>query len=465
MPTSLAGRFPREIDPRRPPTNSAGPRKGTRLLLCAIACIWALGWVPNLLLMFEQGRTVNESLSAIRRTTFLSSSSTAAFLIITVLLLVVAIAGRHERPTTSSALPIVLIAPWLTLYIGHIVFREGTFAYRELAYPLLIVAFYYVGPRVSDVTRLLSHLAIITACMAILMSILYSDLAFMPTWWNNEKAFLFDSILAGPYAHSNQLGTSLALAVPLVWVGFYGWRRAAYTLVIVAAIVWSASRASLAAVAAFLLVAIAISVLSNSVVKRRILQFSIGFALFFAIFLPYMTDDPEAYTRRGLIWQESFEYWSLSPLTGWGPDILSEPNSLTRAIGAFSNTSHNIWLTFATTGGLLTLIGLVALLAAYIFRASRMFSVGETGPLFFILGLSLVEIAEDPVRALHLGPQSYMVWGGLVLMLCTAASPSTARDFPSTLPSTKTGEYTSRCGRDNHARRHVTQHRTHRLTN
>ncbi len=50
--------------------------------------------------------------------------------------------------------------------------------------------------------------------------------------------------------------------------------------------------------------------------------------------------------------------------------------------------------------------------------SSRMYGYGERGPLLFLLALMLLEIAEDPIRALHLGPQSYVVWGGLVLILC-----------------------------------------------
>lgn len=401
-----------------------------KLILLAIAGIWMLGWLPNLFIMLESGRVVNESLSKVSRSTDLSHSISAALGLLIGFSLFFAVVGSSRRPAVNGWYPIVLIAPWVALYVGHFVLHEGGFDYREIIYPLFIVAVYFVCPRVPDICRFIARLVILTACVALAMAFTMQSIAFMPAKWNDEKVMFGDSILAGPYAHSNQIGTSFVLAVPLIYASYTGWRRIIYLALVVATLIWSTSRISLISGVAFIVALVVINVVRSTAVRKRLLQMAIALALFVAVELPIITDDPQAYSNRGNIWQQSLHYWSLSPLTGWGPDIFSEPNFLTRAIGAYPNSAHNIWLTFGTMGGVLGLIAIAAMFGSIVHRSSEMYIKGEARPLFFILVLALMEIAEEPLRGLHLGPQSFIVWGGLILVMCRMQDDGTSDQIP-----------------------------------
>jgi O-antigen ligase len=187
---------------------------------------------------------------------------------------------------------------------------------------------------------------------------------------------------------------------------------------VVVTILWSSSRTSIAVTVAFALVLAAVGAFRSTAVRLRVLQMAIAVCLVVAVALPIVTKDPLAYTRRALIWQHALDYWSRSPIAGWGPDILSERNSLTRAVGGYPIHAHNIWLTVAVMGGVVALISVTALLGLLVYRASRMFLEGEALPFLFLVVLALVGIAEDPVRAFHIASMSYVVWGGLVLAMC-----------------------------------------------
>jgi O-antigen ligase len=391
-----------------------------KLILFAIAGVWAYGWLPNLLLMLESGRVVDETLSGASGSTSLSHSASATLGFLTVAVLLAALVQSSKNSVINGWYPLILIAPWAVLYLGDIVFRDNGFSFREVAYPLLVLAVYHVRPYASTMCLFLARLAVISACIALAMSITMRAVAFMPLLWNsdNEKAIIGTLILAGPYAHSNQIGTALALALPLIYASYSGLRRNVYMALALVAVLWSASRASIISLLVFVTILLIFVIVRSLKAQMRFLQVAIALAVIVSVALPLVTDDPLAFTRRGLIWQESLRYWSLSPLTGWGPNILNDKNALTWAIGAYPHTSHNIWVTFATMGGVLALVAVAALFLLIVRRASRMYVKGARGPLLFVLLFALIEIAEDPVRALGLGPQSFIVWGGLILVMC-----------------------------------------------
>ncbi len=391
---------------------------GARLVLIAIIALWLYGWAGTLVLTLQTGRYVDESLGAVVRSSPISETIIDASVALATLALVAA-AALTIRALGSTPIPhlLALLAPWVVLYPLFLITRDMHFGLRDILFPLFMVTICFAQPSIEQLGRLIANIATITAGSSILMGIFASSVALMPSWWNVDKAIIGDSSLAGLYGHSNQLGTILALSVPFVVCIYKRSGRNIRLAIIIAALIWSSSRSSLITVLAFFV----IFFLATAQRRSRNPNIVIGavfVAAVAAVLLPPFADDPETFTDRGKIWQACLDYWSRHIWAGGGPDILHVTNNLTRFIGGRVNTAHNVWLTFATAGGIIALVTMITAIAVVISRSIVLFRSGEPLPLSFALTLVILSIAEDPVRVLHLGPQSFIVWSGLALAFC-----------------------------------------------
>ncbi len=395
---------------------------GSVLILVAIATLWFYGWAGNFVLTLQLGRYDNQALNAAVLTTPLVSAIFQALMYGTILALMAAIVVSLKAANTPPLhLLIALLGPWVVLYPLFFVVRGIEFARQDTLFPLVVTAIYFVRPAIGQIARLIAALATISASASVAIGLFASSVALMPPSWDEGKAFIGSSALAGIYGHSNHLGTMLALSVPFIICVYKGAKRNICLAIIVAALIWSASRASLASVAAFCVLALMLG--ENGLPRRRnrnsaFLLAAIFAGISIAIWLPLATADPTAYSNRGRIWQASVEFWSRSPWMGWGADVLRKRSELTLYIDAIPRSSHNVWLTFATAGGLLALIALVIAGATVTLRAVAMYRAGEALPLLFVFMLVLLSIAEDPVGVLHAQPQSFLVWPALAFMFC-----------------------------------------------
>lgn len=410
------------------PSSEAAGSSSTALMLLvgSIVMIWAFGWARSFITTVQFGRYIEENLNAV----FRSSPLSAAANDVTILLPMGGLAAASllsVRSLRGASLGYLLppMFPWLFLFPGMSLFRGFDFSFRELLFPLFITAIFLVRPPIKVVCRTIAVLAVITSISAIALAVVSPAFAFMPQSWNVDKEMLGNSALAGLYGHSNQLGMIMALSLPFVLGAFSGVKRFVYLVLILVVALWSASRTSLLAIAAFAVVSCCVVVLRAGYARNRspfVYVAGIMLAAIMAVLLPLTTTDPAAFTNRGLIWQSSLKFWSESVWIGWGPEVLSRDNDLTLLIGARPNTSHNVWLTFATAGGLIALMCFVVVFVVLVYRSAKLYRAGEVVPLQFMTVLAFLGMAEDPVRALHLGPVSFVVWSGLALALYAAGT-------------------------------------------
>ena len=391
------------------------------LVLWSVVFLWLYSWGPSLTQIVTQGRSSLQSDFAegwgplagqITKATMALTLATLLFSILA------SISDRGQRMAVRLWVPLALVLPWCVIYLVETVSIAKVLpAYYEFIWPLMLVAFVMAPPPVRDVCVLLARICITTAGISIALGL--SGQGLMPYGWHqtDDKALIGDAALAGPYSHSNILGLAMALAVPFVLLALRGKERLVGSLLVGLALVWSASRISIAAA---VLVACATAAVGQARRKGgRGVVIGGWMASAAAIFIvPLSTEDDAAFTNRGLIWKVTRFYVSDHPVFGWGTKVFqSVENEFAKAIGARAVTAHNLWLTLFAVGGWVAVAATVIALVAVAIRFARKY-ISDTCPALFLFAFLVCEIAEDPLRAWRLSPHSFIVWTGLALAVC-----------------------------------------------
>lgn len=405
----------------------------SRLIKWAVISLWMYAWVPSLIQVFQQGRSTATSSLVEVASTNLSSQATKATVVLAFIFVLMSI-GLSLRDTHTATLPIAmpacLLLPWAAIYlIGKFVLGGRVPDYFEFLLPAFILAVFFAKPSLQTITVLLGKLAIVTAGMSLVLGVL--GVGLMPAGWHevDDKSIIGSSVLAGPFNHSNILGLALALSLPFVLLSLAGRTRQVGVVLVTVAMVWSASRAALITSIAVLLVLFA---LRTGLVRqtRSVVAAAIGVASLAIFLVPLSTTDDSAFTNRGLIWRVTLYYVDEHPIFGWGASVFQDVNNeFAAVIGARAVTAHNIWLTVLAVGGWLAV---VATSAALIAVARNFFGKCrfDAAPALFLFALLIMGVAEDPLRAWRLGPQSFIVWTGLCLTMCVLSSQKRPSDKP-----------------------------------
>jgi hypothetical protein len=403
-------------------TQTGVMRPASGLIITAIIAMWILGWLPNLITLLASGRGQISGLAATVETTPLSGSiATALTVAISAVLALAVLLGLANARSIRPGPYILLLVVWAILYALP---GEGG-ALSTLLLPIFVVAWMLVRPAPASIYRLLAWIGLITAIISIGFAFV-SPLAFMSVDWtaNAEKALIGDQILAGPYSHSNALGLCLALTLPFAVLHFRRWARVFAVVLIGVGLIWSASRLSTAAA----VIALALSLLVirlGEQTSRRLLSTVTVVGAAVLVLLPVLTSDPLLFTNRGRIWMTSLTYAYQGPwLVGGGGSVFREVNELTTALGFVSTTGHNAFVTFFAAGGAMTVM-FIAIMAVVAYRNSRRVFPSDRYRLLFMAILVVLSLAEDPIRALALGPQSFVIYPMFMILLDTSApSPS-----------------------------------------
>lgn len=399
-------------------------RLGVKLILASVVGLWIYGWLPSLVTLFVAGRGRGDQglVAAATSPQAESASRALTFLVIALLLgaVLVGIAGiRRVRPEAG----LILVALWGVLVIAH-----GELSSAAMVFPLFVAAWFLIEPPADLIYRALAWLGVATAAMSVGMG-LVTPLAFMSSAWSNaDKGILGTQILAGPYGHSNALGLVLALTLPFTILHFRksSWQWAAFGVMVVA-LIWSASRVSLGAAIVSILVC-AVGFRASLRLARFLLMAAAGIAAALMVALPLWVSDPGFLTGRGRIWIISRNFDTGSPI-GLGVDAFRDTNGLTWTLGHITTTGHNVFVTTLLAGGAVGIaLGATWLLLAAL-RSRRAFPQDRVRLVFLVILLT-VGIAEDPVRALLLGPQAFAIYPMLFILVGGArmarVSPATS---------------------------------------
>lgn len=291
---------------------------------------------------------------------------------------------------------VLLLAPWAWVEVrGYTL--GGRPSVSDLVYPAVVVAVWLVRPGLRHL-RLLGYVAGAVAVVSVVIAVLVPDAGVFRSSdgsvIDQDKEILPFGVLVGIFTHGNTLGQFLLMGLPLVALVPRRGTRAVLLAVSAFALVWSAARSTIAGAFA---IAVVVAVLSLLPHGRRSTPYRLATWGAFALVavLPFVTSDPDAFTRRGAIWANSLGYWRQHPWVGNGADFYTTIARTTADLGGTVYHGHNEMVQLLVTGGVVLAVLVGLLLLATIHRATDERTGGTLGLaiLLALAGASLLEVS------------------------------------------------------------------------
>lgn len=413
---TLGAMKPRRAATVRPPLTLEDRR--SRAVRWVVVLAWAACTIPSLI----QNLTMPRRAGLVAEASVSSPiASLAAYGSVGLLLIycIFQIVGSKTRPVPQRLVGVCLVIfPWVTAVVSSIS-AGGNIPVNALALPTAAIALWRLNAKLQDLIPV-AWLTGLTATMALAMGVfiparglLHGSSGALAT---ADKALLGDTLLAGPFNHSNELGLVLALGFPAILL-LRGKRARLLIFALVAlALVWSASRGSLAAVAVSM---VAVWVLSGFKVgsARASLAFFLAIAAATVVaYIPLTTDTLDAYSDRGQIWRASLEAWAESPAFGNGYSWYGDIGKLANSMTAVSFNGHNLFVHIMVTGGVVLLLVMITLSLRVITVAAAAAKGGELFPFAYLVSFFLVAALEVPTRFRDVDPYLWVCVVPLVVI-------------------------------------------------
>ena len=397
----------------------AGDREtflGVRLLIVAG---WLQGVLPFLLLLRQRGgRGVTDV--AVNQTLTGLAAASSQILSLGMLIGTVALVIHHARPRTRSrgAALLLVLAPWAVIILLT-VHAGGQARYSMLLYAFTGLALWLIAPPIRVLTTL-GWLTISTAALALVMG-QWTPFGLVRSDAFGDKVFIGNALLAGPYSNSNVLGMVLALGLPAVFLVKSHISRSAGIGLILWALVWSASRTSIAAA----LVVVTLWLLCRLLPRRAgrlVAGMVIAAGVAVVMWLPFHATSITEYNYRGQIWLASRATWQQHRWIGAGPDYYRAVAQSSNDFGRVAFHGHNLAMHLLTVGGILLAATVGVTLAAVSRRALRLARNGVFFPALFVVAFVYVSALELPTDFRDPSPPGWVVWLSLALCLVSRES-------------------------------------------
>jgi hypothetical protein len=347
--------------------------------------LMVLTWLAVVLPRFVQSLTapkhealINDAIPYSASTSFLSHLLTVMVIGWSVL---VVVRRSANLPTDRRRVLVILLAPWIYL-ITRDLYAGVHLHLQDLEYPAIVIAVWVLRPPIRKLA-LLGYLGAALALISVLMGVflkakgLYhassGDLVTL------DKKILPWGILVGPLTSENNLGQALVLGLPLI-----GFARSRIVRVVVIAltgyaIIWTASRSSIAALAVGGLIALALQVPGRKLrqIVAAVLLLAAGLVM---IAIPVSTSDGTAFSNRGYIWITSLRAWSQHRVFGLGGQWYSSLAKYEEGLGGAAFHGHNTFVQMAVVGGAVCLVLVTAMAVVSLGSAVRWVGRGVNVP-------------------------------------------------------------------------------------
>jgi O-antigen ligase len=323
---------------------------------------------------------------------------------------------RDRTPAPFWSLLVVLL-PWFAFAVLPLTSDVEAPAQQIVLYPLIVLAIWASRPGM-ELVRTIGLFVALTAGLSLLLGLLGPGLVVFAQYSAvPEKAVIGETLLAGPYSHSNQLAIVLALGLPAVLQLLKTPTKVLSTLVVLSALVWTASRTALVVAA---IVLIAHVVVKNSKTSKGASLLAGAGAIGLAavvVGLPFLNSDSDAFAARGAIWQYGLHKWREDPLVGSGPDVFRSLNETTYALGFFPTHGHNMLVESLATGGLIGTL-LFAIYTISIWVSTRDSPLAAVGILWVIsfLGIGTLEASANYS---NIGQLGFLTWTIPTIVICS----------------------------------------------
>jgi len=346
-----------------------------------IALIWSTVVLPRLVQSLTAPKhqtSVNESIPYSRSTAALSH-------VFTLLLLgwCAAIVGRRlaNLPTDRRTVLVLLLAPWFYL-VTRDVYAGVHFHLQDLEYPMIVLALWALRPPLRKLV-LLGYLGALLTVISLLMGVFLPSKgiyhALNGDLVNSDKKLFSSGNLIGPLSSENNLGQVLVLGLPFIALARNKWLRVGVMLLTVLAVLWTASRSSIAALAIGGLIAVVLQIR-----PRRFRLIAASTLLLTAacvmVAIPVSTSDGPAFSNRGYIWIASLRAWSQHRIFGLGTQWYPSLARYEEGLGGKAFHGHNTFVHMAVVGGSVMVLLLAAIALVAIVSAVRWAGNGVTFP-------------------------------------------------------------------------------------
>ncbi len=304
----------------------------------------------------------------------------------------------HRQPVSALGLAVVL-APWGYLLLRDL-FVGTTPRMSSLVYGAVVVALWRLRPDRHLLTAL-GYAVGASAALSVAMGVLVPDAGVFRTdigaMVTDDKAILPWGLLVGFYSHSNTLGQSLALGLPMVLLIPRRVLRAVLVGVVLFALLWSASRTTWVAV----IVACAgagLTLLLPGALRKIAAATAMTGAVLTASLVPWLDDDPTAFSSRGIVWITTREAFEATPWFGRGSNWFEVVGSTSDRLGVAVSSAHSQFLHMLVTGGALLVLLTLPMLVLAVVGALRHLDAGSVWGVVYVLTLAGCGVTEVIIR-------------------------------------------------------------------
>lgn len=389
-----------------------------------VVAVWALLMVQQLALSLSRPKMfVPLTEGAQEVPSWAATVTTATNAGVVLLALAVALSQWRRAPWHRWPLVAVALVPWL-IAVGQLVALGRPPSAIALVYPAVVVAVWMSRPR-PELAPVIGALTIATATISILLGVLApsAGLYSRAAGAELEKPIGPFGILAGVMFSGNDLGLVLVVGVAAVWTITRTWVRWSGLGVVLVAIVWSASRTALAALAVVAVLGLVLHLVrsrSPGAVKavRWLAAGSLAVIALVMLALPLLVHDATALNNRGRLWDFAIEKLGESPLLGHGADVFKVLATQEDNLGGHASHAHNFAAHVLVSGGLLLAIAFAVLLVLAARRAVSWSVRGTDWATLFLAAVGVCAMLEVPLVLTDRVRQYPFVAVPLLVILC-----------------------------------------------
>lgn len=359
-----------------------------------------------------------------------SGIASAASQGLTVLLLLLCVVGASftgsRSVLKSHRALIVALLPWAMTIILTVTGGER-FSASYMAYPLVVLSFWFLGARLHDLS-LVGKLTLVVAVGSMALGIVLPSIGLVSGYQGQfvtaEKSIVPLPLLAGPYGHSNSLGGVLAMG-GICALLLPARLRNVVLVVVGAALVWSASRTGLYALGGALLLALVLRILGPSA-RKIAAPLAVLAAAALIVILPLANTSLHSYSDRGQIWIGSLDAWADHPWVGNGIGWYAEIAKINNVLLPQAFHGHNVFVHWLATGGVFLLVTVLVLLLRAAKVAQAQVSAGSNFAACYLFGFLVMGIFEVNVSFRDVTPTFWVMVLPLVAIVLQPTKPQTS---------------------------------------
>ncbi|MEY9964990.1 O-antigen ligase [Streptacidiphilus sp. MAP12-16] len=197
----------------------------------------------------------------------------------------------------------------------------------------------------------------------------------------SDKCGVFGVLYTGVFPNENTFGLALALSIPFVWIALRGRVRVVLACYLASVVLATGSRQAIATAVAALLFLLVLrpqlpepwsldkaDARTGATGRTWVVLGGVAVAGGAGFALPFLNLGPDSLSQREVFWSVAREQLPASPIVGFGAKAWADLYQVGQIPVALTYSVHNQWLDILYAGGIIGLLGFLALLAYLLLR-------------------------------------------------------------------------------------------------